>query len=252
MAKTRLRSQRFSSLSKSESTNHGSWCCIPCTNAPFSPLKVNVYVGDEGKLFILDRALIQKYPSIMKHVTGDNKNGFEIRNVVFRKLNSTVFESLVSWLNTADYAPRLIEGEHPHLEGVKSTGQFEEAADAASTLWNIAHKLELTDLQELIYRKIEVQMPLAANSLLMMTRMVFWNSPTNAKIDGKMRKMLKLDVAARLHEILQEEPFLFSRLIKSDVDLANYIFQYQVEHPWEEPPEHLSEDDGDDAEDDDE
>ncbi|CAD0098600.1 unnamed protein product [Aureobasidium mustum] len=188
----------------------------------------------------------------MKHITGDNKNGFEIRNVVFRKLNPAAFESLVSWLNTADYAPRLIEGEHSHLEGVKSTGQFEEAADAASTLWNIAHKLELTDLQELIYRKIEVQTPLAANSLLMMTRMVFWNSPTNAKIDGKMRKMLKLDVAARLHEILQEEPFLFSRLVKSDVDLANYIFQYQVDHPWEEPPEHLSEDDGDDAEDDDE
>ncbi|KAG9691087.1 hypothetical protein KCU95_g12523, partial [Aureobasidium melanogenum] len=216
------------------------------------PLKVNIYVGAEKKLFILDRTLIQKHPSIMKHITGDNKNGFEIQNAVFKKLNPTAFESIVTWLNTADYAPRLIEGDHPHLEGVKSTGQFEEAADAASVLWNIAHKLELTDLQELIYRKIEVQTPLAANSLLLMTRMVFWNSPTDAKIDEKMRKMLRLDVATRLHEILDEEPLLFNRVVKSDVELANYIWAYQVEHPWEEPPEHLSEDDGDDAEDDDE
>ncbi|KAG9760095.1 hypothetical protein KCU73_g3057, partial [Aureobasidium melanogenum] len=166
--------------------------------------------------------------------------------------NPTAFESIVTWLNTGDYAPRLIEGDHPHLEGVKSTGQFEEAADAASALWNIAHKLELTDLQELIYRKIEVQTPLGANSLLLMTRMVFWNSPTDTKIDDKMRKMLRLDVAARLHELLEEEPLLFNRVIKSDMELASYVFAYQVEHPWEEPPEHLSEDDGDDAEDDDE
>ncbi|KAG9946803.1 hypothetical protein KCU85_g6199, partial [Aureobasidium melanogenum] len=216
------------------------------------PLKVNIYVGAEKKLFILDRALIQKYPSFMKHITGDNKNGFEIQNPVFTKLNPDAFESIVTWLNTADYAPRLIEGDHPHLEGVKSTGQFEEAADTASTLWNIAHKLELTDLQELIYCKIEVQTPLAANSLLLMTRMVFWNSPTNAKIDCKMRKMLRLDVATRLHEILEEEPLLFSRVIKSDIELANFVWQYQVDHPWEEPPEHFSEDDDDDAEDDDE
>lgn len=188
----------------------------------------------------------------MKHITGDNKNGFEIQNPVFTKLNPDAFESIVTWLNTADYAPRLIEGDHPHLEGVKSTGQFEEAADTASTLWNIAHKLELTDLQELIYCKIEVQTPLAANSLLLMTRMVFWNSPTNAKIDCKMRKMLRLDVATRLHEILEEEPLLFSRVIKSDIELANFVWQYQVDHPWEEPPEHFSEDDDDDAEDDDE
>ncbi|KAH0379155.1 hypothetical protein KCU92_g8321, partial [Aureobasidium melanogenum] len=216
------------------------------------PLKVNVYVGDEKKLFILDRGLIQKYPSFMKHITGDNKDGFDIRDAAFRKLNPTAFESIVTWLNTGDYAPRLIEGDHPHLEGVKSTGQFEEAADAASALWNIAHKLELTNLQELIYRKIEVQTPLGANSLLLMTRMVFWNSPTDTKIDDKMRKMLRLDVAARLHELLEEEPLLFNRVIKSDVELASYVFAYQVEHPWEEPPEHLSEDDGDDAEDDDE
>lgn len=190
----------------------------------------------------------------MKHITGDNKNGFEIQNAVFKRLDSTAFESIVTWLNTDDYAPRLIEGDHPHLKGVKSAGQFEEAADTASVLWNIAHKLELTDLQELIYRKIEVQTPLATNSLLMMTRMVFWNSPTNSEIDDKMRNMLKLDVAARLHEILQEEPYLLSRVVKSDVELANYIFQYQVDHPWEEPPEHLSENDGDgdDDEDDDE
>lgn len=222
------------------------------TDAHFSPLKVNIYIGDEKKLFILDRALIQKYPSFMKHITGDNKDGFEINNAVFEKFEPTAFESIVTWLNTADYAPRLIEGDHPHLEGVKSTGQFEDAADAASVLWNLAHKLELIDLQELIYRKIEVQTPLATNSLLLITRMVFWNSPTNSKIDEKMRNMLKLDVAARLYEILQEEPYLFCRVIKSDVDLASYVFQYQVDRPWEELPEHLSEDDGEDAEDDDE
>ncbi|KAK6003738.1 hypothetical protein QM012_009509 [Aureobasidium pullulans] len=216
------------------------------------PLKVNVYVGDEEKLFILDRILIQNYPSFMKHITGDNKNGFEIRNKVFRNLNSTAFESIMTWFNTADYGPRLIEGDHPHLEGVKSTAQFEEAADAASALWNLAHRLELTELQELIYRKIEVQTPLAANSLLMMTRMVFWNSPTDTKIDGKMRRMLRMDVAARLHEILEEEPYLLNRVIKGDVELANYIWQYRIDHPWEEPAEHLSEDDGDEAGDDDE
>lgn len=188
----------------------------------------------------------------MKHITGDNKNGFEINNAVFRKFDLAAFESIVTWLNTADYAPRLIEGDHPHLEGVKSTSQFEDAADAASVLWNIAHKLELTDLQELIYRKTEVQTPLATNSLLLMTRMVFWNSPANSQIDDKMRNMLKLDVAARLYEILQEESYLFCRVIKSDVDLATYVFQYQVDHPWEEPSEHLSENDDDDAEDGDE
>jgi hypothetical protein len=215
-------------------------------------LKVNIYVGDKEKLFILDRAVIHKYPSIMKHITGDNKNGFEIRNSTFGKLNPAAFESVVSWLKTADYAPRLIEGEYPYLENVKSATQFDEAAEAASVLWNIAHKLELTDLQELIYRKIEVQTPLATNSLLIMTRIVFWNSPTDADIDEKMRQMLRHDIAVRLHEILEEEPLLFSRVVKSDTELANYIWKHQIEHPWVDSPEQLSEEDVDDAEDDDE
>jgi hypothetical protein len=215
-------------------------------------LKVNIYVGDKEKLFILDRAVIHKYPSIMKHITGDNKNGFEIRNSTFGKLNPAAFESVVSWLKTADYAPRLMEGEYPYLENVKSATQFDEAAEAASVLWNIAHKLELTDLQELIYRKIEVQTPLATNSLLIMTRMVFWNSPTDADIDEKMRQMLRHDIAVRLHEILEEEPLLFSRVVKSDTELANYIWKHQIEHPWVDSPEQLSEEDVDDAEDDDE
>jgi hypothetical protein len=215
-------------------------------------LKVNIYVGDKEKLFILDRAVIHKYPSIMKHITGDNKNGFEIRNSTFGKLNPAAFESVVSWLKTADYAPRLMEGEYPYLENVKSATQFDEAAEAASVLWNIAHKLELTDLQELIYRKIEVQTPLATNSLLIMTRIVFWNSPTDADIDEKMRQMLRHDIAVRLHEILEEEPLLFSRVVKSDTELANYIWKHQIEHPWVDSPEQLSEEDVDDAEDDDE
>jgi hypothetical protein len=188
----------------------------------------------------------------MKHITGDNKNGFEIRNSTFGKLNPTAFESVVSWLKTADYAPRLIEGEYPYLENVKSATQFDEAAEAASVLWNIAHKLELTDLQELIYRKIEVQTPLPTNSLLIMTRMVFWNSPTDADIDEKMRQMLRHDIAVRLHEILEEEPLLFSRIVKSDTELASYIWKHQIEHPWVDSSEQLSEEDVDDAEDDDE
>jgi hypothetical protein len=215
-------------------------------------LKVNIYVGDKEKLFILDLAVIQKYPSIMKHIAGDNKNGFEIRSSTFGKLNPAAFESVVSWLKTTDYAPRLIEGDYPYLENVKSASQFDEAAEAASVLWNIAHKLDLTDLQQLIYRKIEVQTPLATNSLLMMTRMVFWNSPTDADIDEKMRQMLRQNIAVRLHEILEEEPLLFSRVVKSDTELANYIWKYQIEHPWVDFPEQLSEDNLDDAEDDDE
>jgi hypothetical protein len=188
----------------------------------------------------------------MKHIAGDNKNGFEIRNPTFGKLNPAAFESVVSWLKTADYTPRLIEGDYPYLENVKSASQFDEAAEAASVLWNIAHKLDLTDLQQLIYRKIEVQTPLATNSLLMMTRMVFWNSPTDAGIDEKMRQMLRQNIAVRLHEILEEEPLLFSRVVKSDTELANYIWKYQIEHPWVDFPEQLSEDNLDDAEDDDE
>ncbi|CAD0085136.1 unnamed protein product [Aureobasidium vineae] len=215
------------------------------------PLKINIYVGDENKLFILDRALIQKYPSFMKHITGDNKNGFEICNETFEKFKSTPFESLVSWLKTADYAPRLIEGNHRHLENIKSAKQFEDAAEEASALWGIAHKLELTDLQELIYRKIEVQTPLAAKSLLMFTNMVFWNSSTDAEIDDKMRRMLRQDIAARMHEIIDEEPMLFNRVLKSNVELANYIYTYRLKHPYEESAEHISESDEDDAEDDD-
>jgi hypothetical protein len=210
-------------------------------------LKVNIYIGDEKKLFIVDRAIIQKCPSIMKQISGDNKNGFEIRNAMFNKFNPAGFESLVSWLKTADYTPRLIEGNYPHLENVKSASQFDEAAEAASVLWNIAHKLELIELQELIYRKIEVQTPLATNSLLMMTRMVFWNTPTDADIEEKMRQMLRENIATRLHEILEEEPLLFSRVIKSDSELAHYIWTYQIEHPWEESPEKLSESGSDDA-----
>lgn len=51
----------------------------------------------------------------MKHITGDNKNGFEINNAVFKKFDLAAFESIVTWLNTADYAPRLIEGDHSTL-----------------------------------------------------------------------------------------------------------------------------------------
>jgi hypothetical protein len=185
----------------------------------------------------------------MKHISGDNKNGFEIRNATFKKFKPAAFESLEAWLKTADYIPRLIEGDYPYLENVKSAGQFEEAAEAASVLWNIAHKLDLTELQELIYRKIEVQTPLATNSLLMMTRMVFWNSPKDADIDEKMRQMLRHNIATRLHEILEEEPLLFSRVVKSDTELANYIWDYQIKHPWEETSEQLSEEGADDADD---
>lgn len=56
----------------------------------------------------------------MKYITGDNNNGFEIRNEIFKKLNPPAFESLVSWLTTADYTPRLVEGAYPYLENVKS------------------------------------------------------------------------------------------------------------------------------------
>lgn len=187
----------------------------------------------------------------MRYISGDNENGFEIRNEIFKKLNSAAFESVVSWLTTADYTPRLVEGAYPYLENVKSAAQFDEAAETASMLWNIAHKLDLTDLQQLIYRKVEVQSPLAANSLLKLTRMVFWNSPKDTEVDEQMRQMLKQNVAARLHEILEEEPLLFSRVVKSDPELANYIWLYQVEHPWEDIPEQQSEDDADGDEDDD-
>lgn len=186
----------------------------------------------------------------MKHIKGDRHTGFEIKNSVFEKWQPSVFESVVSWLNTADYKPRLIEGKHPHLEDIKSVGQFDEAAEAASKLWNIARKLQLTGLQELLYRKIEVQSPLPTNTLLIMTRLVFWNCADETEIDNKMRDMLKLDVAKRLHEILEEDAMLFSRVIKSEVELANYIWQYQAEHPWKEADEHLSEGDGDDDSDD--
>ncbi|CAD0114232.1 unnamed protein product [Aureobasidium uvarum] len=215
------------------------------------PLKVNIYVSDENKLFVLDRALIQKYPSFKKHITGDNKDGFEIRNATFKKFKLAAFESLVSWLRTADYAPRLIEGKHPHLESVKSVRQFEDTAEEASVLWEVAHKLELTDLQELIYRKIEVQTPLAPKSLLMFTRMIFWNSPTDAEIDDKMRRMLQREIAARWHELIDEENMILNRLIKSNVELANFIYTYQLEHPYEASAEHVPESDEDDAEDDD-
>lgn len=187
----------------------------------------------------------------MKYITGDNDNGFEIRNEIFKKLNPAAFESFVSWLTTADYTPRLVEGAYPYLENVKSAAQFDEAAETASMLWNIAHKFDLTDLQQLIYRKTEVQSPLATNSLLKLTRMVFWNSAKEIEIDEKMRQMSKQNVAARLHEILEEEPLLFSRVVKSDTELANYIWLYQVEHPWEDTPEQDSEDDADNAEEDD-
>ena len=159
----------------------------------------------------------------MKHIKGDRHTGFEIKDSLFEKWQPSVFESVVSWLNTADYKPRLIEGKHPHLEDIKSVGQFDEAAEAASKLWNIARKLQLTGLQELLYRKIEVQSPLSTNTLLIMTRLVFWNCADETEIDNKMRDMLKLDVAKRLHEILEEDAMLFSRVIKSEVELANYI-----------------------------
>ncbi|CAC9887640.1 hypothetical protein D6D17_04054 [Aureobasidium pullulans] len=214
------------------------------------PLKVNIYVGQEEKLFIVDRAVVQNYSQVMKHIKGDRHTGFEIKDSLFEKWQPSVFESVVSWLNTADYKPRLIEGKHPHLEDIKSVGQFDEAAEAASKLWNIARKLQLTGLQELLYRKIEVQSPLSTNTLLIMTRLVFWNCADETEIDNKMRDMLKLDVAKRLHEILEEDAMLFSRVIKSEVELANYIWQYQAEHPWKEADEHLSEGDGDDDSDD--
>lgn len=189
----------------------------------------------------------------MKYITGDNKNGFEIRNQTFKKLNPAAFESVVTWFTTADYAPRLVEGAYPYLESVKSAAQFDEAAETAGMLWNVAHRLDLSELQQLIYRKIEVQSPLATNSLLKLTRMVFWNSPTDAEIDEKMRQMLKQNIAARLHEILEEEPLLFSRVVKSDTELASYIWSYQVEHPWEDNLEQHSEDDTEiDGDDDDE
>ncbi|KAI4724471.1 hypothetical protein E4T49_07806 [Aureobasidium sp. EXF-10728] len=215
------------------------------------PLKVNVYVGDENKLFVLDRALIQRHPSLMKHITGDNKNGFEIRNATFEGFRPEQFESLVSWLNTADYAPRFIQGNHPHLENIKSVKQFEDTAEAASKLWGVAHTLGLFGLQELIYRKIKVQTPLAVKSLLIFTSMILSNSSTNAAIDDKMRRLLKQDVAARMHEIIDEEPMLFNRVLKSNVELANYVYTYRLEHPWEESAEHISESEEDDAEDDD-
>jgi hypothetical protein len=82
-----------------------------------------------------------------------------------------------------------------------------------------------------------------------MTRMVFWNSPKDADIDEKMRQMLRHNIATRLHEILEEEPLLFSRVVKSDTELANYIWDYQIKHPWEETSEQLSEEGADDADD---
>ncbi|KAI4715574.1 hypothetical protein E4T48_08254 [Aureobasidium sp. EXF-10727] len=215
------------------------------------PLKVNIYVGDENKLFILDRALIQRHPSLMKHITGGNMNGFEIRNATFGRFRPEQFESLVSWLNTADYTPRLIQGNPPHLENIKSVKQFEDTAEAASKLWGVAHTLGLFDLQELIYRKIKVQTPLAVKSLLIFASMILSNSSTNAGIDNKMRSMLKQDIAARMHELIDEEPMLFNRVLKSNVELANYIYTYRLEHPWEESAEHISESEEDDAEDDD-
>ncbi|KAI5202791.1 hypothetical protein E4T39_04448 [Aureobasidium subglaciale] len=215
------------------------------------PLKVNIYVGDEKKLFILDRTLIQKHPSFLKHITGDNKNGFEICNAIFEKFEPDHFESLITWLKTGDYKPRLIDDKHPHLEKVKSVAQFEEAAERASILWNTAHKLQLTTLQDLIYRKIEVQSPLATGSLLMLTRLVFWNTAAGTEIDGKMREMLKHEVATRLYDIIEEEPFLFSRVMKSDAEFARHIWAYQTENPWAEPEELYIEEDNDDDDDDD-
>ncbi|KAI5268643.1 hypothetical protein E4T47_07690 [Aureobasidium subglaciale] len=215
------------------------------------PLKVNVYVGHEEKLFILDRTLLQKHPSFLKQITGDNKNGFEIRNTAFEKFKPDLFESLTTWLKTGDYKPRLIDDKHPHLEKVKSVAQFEEAAERASILWNTAHKLQLTTLQDLIYRKIEVQSPLDTGSLLMLTRMVFWNTAAGTEIDGKMREMLKHEIATRLYEIIEEEPLLFTRVMKSDAELAHHIFAYQVENPWIEPEESYIEDDEDEDDEDD-
>lgn len=120
--------------------------------------------------------------------------------------------------------------------------QYEEAAEQASLLWNVAHKLDLQGLQQLIFRKLQVQSPLAPNSLLMMTRMVFWNKATGTEVDEKMREMLRKEVAARFHECMDEEGLLLNRVIKADEELANYIWRYRLDNPWKEPEEFFSED----------
>jgi hypothetical protein len=193
-----------------------------------------VFVGAEGKLFILDLDVIEKHPSIKEHIKNDDITGHTIRNATFKDISAKVVELVESWLHTSEYRPRLMDDRKPYLENVYSVRQFERSVEQSSLLWNAAHKLKLPDLQDLIYRKIESMRPMATNSLLILTRMVYWNPVANTEIDGKMRQMLKKEIASRLHEIIDEDALLFNRVVKSNVELASYIWQYQIDNPWVE------------------
>ena len=139
---------------------------------PPSPSKVNIYVGPDSKLFILDVSAIKPHPNLSSFMRVGLTTGNTIRNPLFDAIDPETFESVISWLKTSDYAPQLLDdGNHQQLQDIRSAAQFEEAASNATLLWLLAQKLQLTDLQKLIWKKLKAQCPLSTSSLLTMTQM---------------------------------------------------------------------------------
>ena len=211
---------------------------------------------DDDAFFLGTMAMAQKYPHFKSHLVFENGEPC-VRSTDLSYMTKDEFAPVAEFLESADYAPRLVKGAYAHLVGVKSISQHELAAIKAGELWSRAKDLGMIDLLELIRRKIHVQWPLDANVLLFFTSYVFFSPDAGLEIEARMKRTLMAEIADRYHELVKSEPLVLSRLMLGHAQITRAVGKALYENPvgagrvglvddGEDDDESESDEDGDD------
>ena len=174
--------------------------------------------------------MAQKYPHFKSHLVFENGEPC-VRSTDLSYMTKDEFVPIAEFLESADYAPRLVKGAFAQLVGVKSTTQHEQAALKAGELWGRAKDLGMIDLLELIRRKIHVQWPLDANVLLYFTSHVFFSPDAGLETEARMKQTLMAEITNRYYELVQGESRVLSWLMMGHAQITRAVGKALYEDP---------------------
>ena len=182
-----------------------------------------IYIGNPHKEFTINKAGIDDSPLLARLMSFDDKIGFYVMAPVLSSLSPLDFEPVAQYLDRGDYHPDLLnrDTKSPSLEDIDSFDDRAYQLLRCGTIYSIAHKVELPELQSLAIRKLKVLQPYPAFEFLKVVGMIMHNGKSD--VEG-LRPFVVQYLAEHYSELVKEETQKMIEITDGNARLAGELF----------------------------
>lgn len=162
----------------------------------------------------------------------DPKQGWTISRPLFDTINPDHFRPVAEYLNRGDYAPDLVgrDTAAAHLVGVKTKEQKAAELIRCGVIFNIARDLQLSDLIELVVKKMKLLRPWPPLELTMVLTWVLEDASTGFEADDELRSLLEEYMADNFWEFVQAQTSNLSRTMNGHPDFQAAVMARVAEN----------------------